>query len=77
MIPSKQQVYRAFELEKRQLEDIAAERGLAFSTIASYLEEAILNGLPINFTRMGVTMEMINTLEMKIRQSPVNSSIRF
>lgn len=54
--------------------DIAAELGIGFSTVTSYLEEAILFGLPINFTRLGLTMEAIENLEKVIREPPVNSS---
>jgi len=43
---AKQKVYRDFEFEHKSVEDLATQKGLAFTTINNYLEEAILNGLP-------------------------------
>lgn len=72
--PSVQKAYKLFELEHKDVDDVAAELGIAFGTVTTYLEEAILYGLPINFTRLGVTMEVIDKLEQHIREPPVNSS---
>lgn len=73
--PSVQKAYKLFELEHKDVDDVAAELGIAFGTVTTYLEEAILYGLPINFTRLGVTMEVIDKLEQHIREPPVNSNI--
>ena len=71
---SKRETYVAFELQNKTVDEIATTRGIAFSTVSSYLEDAILHGLPINFTRLGITMEQIEYLENIIRQPPINSS---
>jgi len=72
---SKRETYVAFELQNKTVDEIATTRGIAFSTVSSYLEDAILHGLPINFTRLGITMEQIEYLENIIRQPPINSNI--
>jgi len=74
---SKRSVYLMYELENKSIDDIALNKGLAPSTIANYLSDAILYGLPLNFTRIGVTMEQINQVEIAIRKPPVNSSKYF
>ena len=74
MAPAKQKVYRDFEFEHKSVEDLATQKGLAFTTINNYLEEAILNGLPVNFARLGVTEQMINRLEEILRLPPISSS---
>ena len=74
---SKRSVYRMYELENKSIDDIALNKGLAPSTIANYLSDAILYGLPLNFTRIGVTMEQINQVEIAIGKPPVNSSKYF
>jgi hypothetical protein len=71
---SKREVYKAFQFNNKSVEEIATERGIAFSTVFAYIEEAILNGLPINFERMGITLERIDYLEKLIRKPPINSS---
>lgn len=49
-------------------------RGVIQSTVYRYLETAILNGLPITFTRMQITDDKINYVEELIRKPPINSS---
>lgn len=75
MKPTQKEAYRKFQIENKTVEEIAAERGIAFSTVLNYLDVAILHGLPIDFNRLGVDMDMINSLEATIRQPPINSNI--
>lgn len=70
-------VYRMFELENKSLDEIALKLGIAPGTVATYLTDGIMYGLPINFTRLGVTMEQVNRVEQAIRKAPINSSSFF
>lgn len=63
-----------FELENKSLDEIALKLGIAPGTVATYLTDGIMYGLPINFTRLGVTMDQINHVEQAIRKPPINSS---
>ena len=72
---TKRETYVQFEIEKKSITDIAANRGLAESTLLGHLEEAIINGLPVNVKRLHITLEDIDSLESKIRQPPINSNI--
>ena len=51
------------------------EKGVAVSTVVGHLEDAVLIGLPLNFTRFGVTPEKISQVEKVLRNPPINSSI--
>jgi hypothetical protein len=74
---SKQDIYLLFELEKKSIEEIALKKSLASSTIHSYLEDAILVGLPFDYSRLNISLEQIDYVEQKIRLPPINSSNRF
>ena len=72
---TKQTSYKAFEIENKPLETISMEKGVAVSTVLGHLEDAVLIGLPLNFTRLGVTPEKIAQVEKALRDPPINSSI--
>ena len=72
---TKRETYIAFEIEKKSIQEISVSRGLVESTLYGHLEEAIINGLPVNFKRLNITLEDISELESKIRQAPINSNI--
>ncbi len=72
---TKQSSYKAFEIENKPLETISLEKGVAVSTVVGHLEDAVLIGLPLNFTRLGVTPEKIDQVEKVLRNPPINSSI--
>ena len=74
MSETKRKTYLAFQIEQKPLDEIALKRGLAHSTLAGHLEEALLIGLPLDFGRLGITIEAVNKLEARIRQPPINSS---
>lgn len=72
---TKRETYIQFEIERKSIESIAANRGLAESTLIGHLEDAILYGLSVNFKRLHITLEDINDLEKKLRNPPINSNI--
>ncbi len=71
----KQASYIAFEIENKSLEEVSMERKVGVSTIVTHLEDAILVGLPLNFTRLGVTPDKITRVEAVIRAPPINSNV--
>jgi Werner syndrome ATP-dependent helicase len=72
---TRKQTYILYQIEEKKIDEICLNRGLSPSTIHSHLEDAILNGLPIDFNRLGITIEQINSLEVKIREPPICSNI--
>jgi werner syndrome ATP-dependent helicase len=72
---TKQFSYRSFEIENKSIEDISLLRNLGPSTIIGHLEDAILIGLPLNFSRLGITHEKINRIESTLRNPPINSNV--
>lgn len=72
---TKQVSYKLYQLENKSLEEVSMERKLGVSTISGHLEDAILVGLPINFTRLGITWDKINQVERTIRAPPINSNV--
>ena len=72
---TRKQTYILYQIEEKKIDEICLNRGLSPVTIYFHLEDAILNGLPIDFNRLGITIEQINSLEAKIRQPPINSNI--
>jgi Werner syndrome ATP-dependent helicase len=75
MSKTKRDTYRQFEIEKMTIAEIAANRQLVEGTLMGHLEEAIINGLAVNFKRLAITLEDIVSLEKTIRQPPINSNI--
>lgn len=71
---TKRLTYTMFQLERKPLDEIALKRGLVSSTLSAHLEEAFLIGLPLDFGRLGITVEAVNKFEARIRQPPINSS---
>ena len=49
-------------------------RGIAISTVFSYLADSVLNGLPLDYRRLNITEELIDRVENVIRKPPINSS---
>jgi hypothetical protein len=72
---TKRETYIQFEIEKKSISDIASNRSLAEGTIMGHLEDAIINGLSVNFKRLHITLEDIDGLEQKLRKPPINSNI--
>ena len=72
---TKRETYIQFEIEKKSISDIAASRSLTEGTIMGHLEDAIINGLSVNFKRLHITLEDIDRLEQKLRKPPINSNI--
>ena len=72
---TKYETYVSFEFEKKELNEICLQRGLAKSTLYGHLESAILIGLPVSFNRLDVKPDDISTVEKRIRQPPINSSM--
>ena len=72
---TQQDSYIAFEIEKKDINKIALDRGLAISTLHAHLEQAILVGLPLNYERLNVKLENVTEVEKKIRQPPINSNV--
>jgi hypothetical protein len=72
--PTKQTTYVSFQVEKKDLNVICLNRGLAASTLHGHLESAILVGLPVSYDRLGVSLNDVAAVERKIRQPPINSS---
>lgn len=72
---TKKETYMAYEIEKKSIEKISLERGLVSSTLSGHLADAILIGLPVDFARLGVSMEKIDLVESRIRKPPINSSL--
>ena len=64
-----------FEIEKKSIQEIASIRNLAESTLYGHLEEAILNGLTVNFKRLHISLEDLAQFETKLREPPINSNI--
>jgi len=72
---TKQLSYKAFEIENKSIETISMERSVGASSVIAHLEDAILMGLPLNFTRLGVTTEKIIQIERALRAPPINSNV--
>jgi uncharacterized protein YpbB len=68
---TKRETYNQFEIEKMSISDIASSRALTEGTIMDHLEDAIINGLAVNFKRLHITLEDIQ----KLRKPPINSNI--
>lgn len=73
---TKQETYRAFEIEKKSLREISFKRGLVESTLCGHLADAIVVGLPVDLARLNVDEQMVSQVELKIRKPPINSSIQ-
>lgn len=56
------QTYKMFQFEGRSLEEIAASRDLAVSTIESHLLDCVKNGLDVDVARLGFTNDKLSFL---------------
>jgi len=66
--------YSLFE-EKKDLERVAAARGMKAATIASHLAQAIEAGLVVDIQLVGITPQIVSRVAKVIYNPPINSDI--
>nr|CAD7400796.1 unnamed protein product [Timema cristinae] len=67
-----QESYTLFQLQKKTLAEAADARGLDTIIVASHLSTAIINGLPVDLERCGVTEEIEKIVADVVRAPPIN-----
>nr|CAD7201239.1 unnamed protein product [Timema douglasi] len=70
-----QESYTLFQLQKKTLAEAADARELDTIIVASHLSTAIVNGLPVDLERCGVTEEIEKIVADVVRAPPINCDI--
>nr|CAD7463015.1 unnamed protein product [Timema tahoe] len=70
-----QESYTLFQLQKKTLAEAAHARELDTIIVASHLSTAIINGLPVDLERCGVTEEIEKIVADVVRAPPINCDI--